>query len=279
MPIHPTAIIHAEAVVSDSADVGPYVVIDGPVRIGERVKIYPHAYLSGWTEIGEDCEIHPHAVIGHLPQDFHFGGGRTYCKIGPRTILREGVSVHRGTQPESTTEIGPDCFLLANSHVGHNCRLGAHVKLINGALLSGHVDIDDYAIVSGNSGIHQFVRIGQYAMIGGLARVPQDVLPYMSLVKDSECNGYNAVGLKRSGKFTTEEINEVRTAYRMLFRSAQPFAKAVDAFRRVAKNKTGLEILRFIDAESKRGIATAGRPARAARRLSSHFDSPKEEAE
>jgi UDP-N-acetylglucosamine acyltransferase len=254
MAIHPTAIIDPQAQIAASAEIGPYVTIQGPVKIGEHVKVYPNAYLAGWTEIGDRCEIHPGAVVGHLPQDFHYQGERSYCKIGAGTIIREFASIHRGTQPESRTVIGENCFILGYAHVGHNCTLGNGVKVYNCAALSGHVTVEDNAIVSGYSLIHQFARIGEYVMIGGGTRLAKDVPPYMKAVHESECVGHNSLGVRRSGQFSREEILEVREAYRLLFRSGLPFRKAVARFTEQAKTRTGRRILDFINADSKLGI-------------------------
>lgn len=254
MPIHPSAIVDPKAEIAASADIGPFVVIEGHVKIGENVKVYPNAYLSGWTEIGDDCQIHPGAVVGHLPQDFHFGGERTYCKIGAGTIIREFASIHRGTQPESWTIVGEKCFILGYAHIGHNCELGREVKVYNCTGLSGHVIVEDYAIISGYSLIHQFVRIGKMVMIAGGTRLAKDLPPFMMAAHESECVGYNSVGLRRCERYSKEEIDEVRKAYRILFHAGTSFRKAVDQFEAVATTKTGKEILEFIRAESKRGI-------------------------
>lgn len=254
MAIHPQAIVDRQAEIAASAEVGPFVVIEGPVKIGEHVKVYPNAYISGWTEIGDHCEIHPNAVVGHLPQDFHYEGGRSYCRIGAGTIIREGASIHRGTQPESATVVGEGCFILGSAHLGHNCELGDDVKVYNCAALSGHVVVGDHAIISGYSLVHQFCRIGEHVMIGGGARVTKDVPPYMKAVHESLCIGYNPVGLQRSGKFTKEEIDEVRTAFRMVFRSRLPFRKALDQFAEQVKTRTGERIVAFCKSESKLGI-------------------------
>lgn len=254
MTIHPTAIVDGRAEIDPAAEIGPYAVIDGPVKIGPRTRVYPHAYLSGWTEIGADVQIHPGAIVGHLPQDFHFSGERSYCRIGDRTIVREGASIHRGTQPESWTVLGRDCFILASAHVGHNCVLGDGVKVYNCAALSGHVEIGRNAIVSGYSLIHQFVRIGEYVMLGGGTRLTKDVPPYFAAVHESECYGYNALGLRRSGEFSAEEISEVKLAYRTLYRATKPFRQAVDELSGLVRTRTGRAILEFIRAPSKRGI-------------------------
>lgn len=252
MAIHPTAIIDKQAHVPSSAEIGPYAVIEGPVRLGERVKVYAHAYACGWTDIGDDCEIHPHTTIGHLPQDFHFSGERSYCRIGAGTILREGVSVHCGSQPESETCIGAQCFLMGNSHVAHNSILGDHVKLMNGVLLAGHVEVGDHAILSGNLAVHQFARIGGYAMVSGVNRISSDILPFMTIGNHGLCVGYNSIGLRRSGQFTNAEIDEVRRAYRTLYRTDHTFSKAMETLRGQVRERTGKEILAFYDAKEKR---------------------------
>ncbi len=254
MAIHPSAIVDRQAEVSATAEIGPFVVIEGPVKIGQQVKIYPNAYLSGWTEIGDRCEIHPGAVIGHLPQDFHFGGERSYCKIGAGTIIREFASIHRGTQPESSTVLGENCFILGYAHIGHNCQLADGVKVYNCTGLSGHVTIGRNAIVSGYAGVLQFVRIGEHVMIGGKTRVTKDVPPYMKVLHESQCVGYNSLGMRRSEAFSEEEIIEVKQAYRILFRSGMPFKKAVAQLAGEVKTRTGRRILEFINSESRLGF-------------------------
>lgn len=261
MAIHPTAIIDAKAEVSSTADIGPHTVIEGPVRIGENVKIYPNAYISGWTEIGDGCEIHPGAVVGHVPQDFHYRGERSYCRIGAGTIIREFASIHRGTQPESSTVLGENCFILGYAHIGHNCEVGNRVKLYNCAVLAGHVTVGDDAIVSGYTLTHQFVRIGQWVMVGGGARLTKDLPPFMMALRESECIGINIIGLRRSGGFSADEILEVKESYRLLYRTRGAFRDSVARLRDVVKTKTGRAILEFLDGESKRGIIGGPRTA------------------
>lgn len=255
MAIHPRAIVDAQARIAASADIGPNAVIEGPVQIGESVKVYPNAYICGWTEIGDRCEIHPGAVVGHLPQDFHFGGERSYCRIGAGTIIREFASIHRGTQPESWTIVGENCFILGYAHIGHNCELADGVKLYNGSLVAGHAIIGANTIISGHCVVHQFARIGEYVMVGGNTRVAKDVPPYMKVVHESQCTGPNTLGLRRSGQFTKEEILEVREAYRALYRSGLTFRDAVAAFVGEVRTRTGRRILEFVGAPSKLGIA------------------------
>lgn len=264
MPIHPSAIIDRRAEIDPSADIGPYVVIDGSVRIGARCRLLAGAYVSGWTDIGADVELHPHAVVGHLPQDFHFGGERSYCRIGDGTIIREGATIHRGTQPESTTEVGKGCFLLAYSHIGHNCVLADGVKVYNNALIAGHVEIGANAIISGNCVVHQFVRIGDFVMVGGLSAIEQDIAPYFAFARDHGCYSVNLVGLRRSKLFSAEEIAEARLAYRILYRSGLLPARATERLAECATTRTGQRILEFVRSPSKRGLQPPVRRRRAA---------------
>lgn len=254
MAIHPTAIIDRHAEIDPTADIGPFVTIEGHVKVGPGTKVYPNAYLAGWTEIGANCQIHPGAVVGHLPQDFHFGGERSYCRVGDGTIVREFASIHRGTQPDSWTTVGRDCFIMGYAHIGHNCELGTGVKLYNCSALSGHVIVGDNAIISGYSLVHQFARIGTLVMVGGGSRMGKDVPPFFMALGESECVGYNAIGLRRSGRFSAEEIAEVKEAYRTLYRTGVNFSKAVEELAHKVRTATGRTILDFVRSPSKRGL-------------------------
>jgi UDP-N-acetylglucosamine acyltransferase len=261
MPIHSSAIIDTQAHIPASCDIGPNVVIEGPVKLGENVKVYPNAYISGWTEIGDRVQIHPGAVVGHLPQDFHYGGERSYCKIGAGTIIREFSSIHRGTQPESSTILGENCFILGYAHIGHNCELADGVKLYNSGALAGHVTIGESSIVGGYGLVHQFARIGEYVMIGGGTRITKDIPPFMKALHESKCVGYNSIGLRRAGKFSKAEIDEARLAYRMLYHTDRPFRTAFEEFSGLAKTTTGKRVVEFVNGPSKLGIAGGRRSA------------------
>jgi UDP-N-acetylglucosamine acyltransferase len=255
MAIHPSAHIDPKAQIDPTVEIGPNAVVEGLVRVGSRTKIYPNAYVSGWTTVGADCEIHPGAIVGHLPQDFHFGGERTYCEVGDGTIIREFASVHRGTQPESKTIIGKRCYLLAYSHVGHNCELGDEVKVYNCTALSGHVEVGARAIVSGYTLVLQFTRIGELAMIGGGARLTMDAPPFMKCVGESECCGPNGIGLQRAG-FSAEDRAAVREAYRILYRSGVPFRTAIETLRASEAAAVGpvRRLIEFVSNPGKNGV-------------------------
>jgi len=255
MAIHPTAIVSPDAHVDASVEIGPYTVIDSEVRLGAGCIIGPHVYITGWTTIGEHCCIHSGAVIGEAPQDVKYDGSRTFCEIGPGCIIREHVTIHRGTTPESTTKIGARCFFLASSHVAHNCVVGDEVTLINGALLAGHVTLGDRVTFGGQAAAHQFTRIGRLSMLAGDTSLTQDVPPFALTDRDGHIAGLNRVGMRRAG-MSREEVADVREAYRRLYPpgrctpEAVPDGVTTDAGRVVAE---------FVTQESKRGLTGRSR--------------------
>ena len=253
MTIHPTAIIDPKAEIDREVEIGPYVVIDGAVKVKRGTRVMAHAYLTGWTEIGADNEIFPGVVLGAAPQDKAYKGQESYLRVGSRNIFREHVQVHRGTAAGSATVICNDNFLMATSHVGHNCNLGDGVILANGALLGGHVEVGNNVFLSGNCVVHQFVRIGDYALMRGLSGTSRDVPPYAIVDWQHRVRGVNVVGLKRAG-FDETRIRAIRTAYRILFRPGRNLAlalKEVEQSKRVSDDVATL--LDFIKA-SKRGV-------------------------
>lgn len=258
MAIHSTAIVDSKAEIDPAAEIGPYVVIDGPVKVGAGTRVYPHAYLTGWTEIGKNCQIHPGTVVGGEPQDFAYDGSETYCRIGDETILREGVSVHRGTAPGSETVIGKRCFLMTNAHVGHNCIVADDVKMTTGAVLGGHCQVQANAFLGGYSGLHQFCRLGELVMLGGFAKIMKDIPPYFTVDVPGKCVGVNTIGMRRAG-FSTEQREDVKNAFRVLYRSGKLFSDAVAALADAVTTEPGRKILEFVTTPSKRGIAGGGR--------------------
>lgn len=250
--IHPTAVVDPRAEIAPGVEIGPYAIVEGPVRIGQGTKIWPHAYLAAPLEIGQNCQIHIGAVVGHLHQALREpqAGG---VRIGDRTIIREYAQVHRASQAGVWTTIGRDCLLMGFSHVAHDCHIHDKVILANGALVAGHVTIEEKAILSGHVAVHQFVRIGTLAMVGGLARVNKDVPPYFLVKGDSEIWGINAVGLKRAG---VSELGrgKIREAYRLLYRSGLNTTQALKAIQGIDGMVPEVErLIRFVQ-ESRRGI-------------------------
>lgn len=253
MSIHPTAVIDAKAEIDPSVEIGPYVVIDSPVKIKRGTRVMAHAFLTGMTEIGEDNEIHPGAVIGGAPQDRAYKGQATYLRIGDRNIIREYAQIHRGTAAGSATAIGNDNFLMATSHVGHNCVLADNVVLANGALLGGYVEVGKNVFISGNCVVHQFVKIGDYALMRGLSGTSKDVPPFAIIDWQHTVRGVNVVGLKRAG-FDEKRIRTIRQAFRLLFRSGRNLALAVKEVEKSGRASTDvLALIDFINS-SKRGV-------------------------
>ncbi|MGD2110075.1 MAG: acyl-ACP--UDP-N-acetylglucosamine O-acyltransferase [Phycisphaerae bacterium] len=254
MAIHPTAIIDPKAELDSTVEVGPYCVIEGHVRVAARCRLYQGVYLTGWTTIGEDSILHPFVIVGHEPQDVKYKGQRTFCRIGRRAVLREHVTVHRGTIPDSETMVGDDCFLLAGCHVAHNCVVGDNVTLINNVLLAGHVEVADRVTMGGSSVAHQFVRIGELAMLAGKARVTQDILPFALVAPGGRIAGLNRVGLRRAG-LTREEFNDIRLAYRILFASGLSLPDAIERMAREVRTEPGKGIVQFLRHTGPRGLA------------------------
>jgi UDP-N-acetylglucosamine acyltransferase len=253
MGIHPTAVIDPKAEIHSHVEIGPYVVIEGDVRIGCGTRVMAHVCLTGWTEIGENNEIHAGAILGDAPQDKAYRGEETYLRIGAHNIIREHVQVHRGTGAGSSTLIGDHNFLMANSHVGHNCKLGNQVVLANGALLGGHVEVGNSVFISGNCVVHQFVRIGDYALMRGLSGTSRDVPPYSIIDWQHTVRGVNVLGLKRAG-FDEQRIRKIREAFKVLFRKGRNLSLAIKEIEeRGRANEDVSTLLDFIKS-SKRGV-------------------------
>jgi UDP-N-acetylglucosamine acyltransferase len=218
--LHPTAIVSSTAQLGEGVTIGPWTVIGEQVSIGEGTSIGSHVVIDGWTEIGRGCRIFPHAVLGTEPQDLKFHGEKSRLFIGDHTVIREFATINRGTASGGgKTMVGNHTFIMAYAHVAHDCFLGDHVILANAATLGGHVTIEDYAIVGGLCGVHQFCRIGKYALVGGCSAVNQDIPPFIKAQGNRpELYGLNSVGLKRHD-FSKETLQKLRRAYRLLFQS------------------------------------------------------------
>jgi len=227
MNIHPTALISEGAQLGASVRIGPYAIIEQDTTIGASTEIRAHAVIKRYTTLGEASFIHEGAVVGGEPQDLSFMECESYLRVGARSSIREGVTLHRGTEPGSATTVGSDCFIMACAHVAHNCRLGDRVILANNVALAGHVEIDDQAFISGGVVVHQFCRIGRLAMIGGNSKIVQDCLPFVITdgVPGRAC-GLNIVGLRRAG-FKSSEIQKLKDAYRVLLRSGLALEEAL----------------------------------------------------
>lgn len=250
------AVVHPKAQIGEECVIGPFCTIGKNVQIGARTKLQSHVVIDGFTELGEDCVIFPFATLGVQSQDLKYvQGSKTFTKIGSRNLIREFVSIHSGTAVESSTTVGNDCALLAHSHIAHNCEVGNQVILSHGATLGGHVFIGDYANIGGLCGVHQFCRIGTTALVAGLARVTQDVLPFtIAEGAPASMRVVNRVGMQRVG-YSDEAILEVRRAFRTLFLREQRLEVAVKNVLDTLGDKPHIQtMLGFID-ESHRGLA------------------------
>lgn len=253
MAIHRTAWIDAAATLHETVEVGPNVVIDGPVKIGANCRLGPSAVVLGATEIGEGCLIHSHAVIGDEPQDLKSAPGLTRCLVGDHCVIREGVTIHRATTAGGATVVGNGCYLMTNSHVAHDCVLEEGVTLVSGALLGGHVHIGKRAIIAGNSGVHQHVRIGELAMIAAVTMISQDVAPFTLTNHAGEIVGLNTVGLMRAG-FTPAERLELKSLFKLIYRTDMPRTQALEIASELATFDSANRFLDFFAADSLRGI-------------------------
>ncbi len=230
--IHSSAVIDPRAELADDVIVGPYCVVEGPVRIGSGTRLKSHVVVEGDTVIGERNTIFPFTTIGVVPQDLKFHGEEVRTIIGDDNVIRESVSIHRGTAASGKTVVGDHNLLMANVHVAHDCVIGNHVIMANAATPAGHVTIQDYAIVGGLVGIHQFTTIGGHCYIGGGALITKDVLPFVVVFSypSARVGAVNVVGMQRQG-FTEEQIRQVKRAYRIIFRSGLSTANAVKRIR------------------------------------------------
>ena len=255
--IHPTATIDPKAEIGEGVEIGPYSVIEKGVSIGEGTKIGPHVVIREGTEIGKGCHLFQFASIGEAPQFSGYRGERTFLRIGDRNIIREFVTLHRGTvKGGGKTVIGNDNFIMAYAHVAHDCQIGNQVVMANGATLAGHILIEDYAIIGGLVAIHQFCRVGAFAIIGGLTGVILDIPPYTKAQGDrARLFGLNSVGLKRAN-FSVETLRALKKAYRIVFRSGLTLEKAMKklAEDEISQGPEVQHFLQFIQG-SKRGIS------------------------
>lgn len=254
--IHPKAVVHENARVGQDVTIGPFTVIGKDVTIGDRSIIGPHVVIEGKTSIGSDTRISQFASIGGPPQDFSYRGEETRIDIGSRVIIREYVTVHRGTvRGRGVTAIGDDCYLMAYGHVAHDCILGPGVIMANSAHLGGHIEVGEKAILGGIVAVHQFVRVGEFALVGGVSGVAKDVPPY-TLASGARIYvyGLNEVGLRRNG-FSRDTILKLKRAFKLAFRSG---IRVEEAARRI-KDEMGdtPEAVKFADflITSRRGMA------------------------
>lgn len=254
--IHPTAIVDPNAEIGSGVKIGPYSVVGPDVKLGDGVELLSHVVVSGHTSIGPETRIFPFSSIGHQPQDLKFKGEVSSLEIGARNVIREHVTMNPGTEGGGLlTKVGDECLFMVGAHVAHDCMVGNNVILVNNATLGGHVFIEDWAILGGLSAVHQFVRIGKHAMIGGKTGVEHDVIPYGIVTGNrARLEGLNIVGLKRRG-FSRDLIHEIRKAYRLIFAEEGTMAERLhDVIEDFGNNEAVMDIVNFINSDSSRRI-------------------------
>ena len=253
--IHPTAIIDSRAQLGTGCEVGPYSIIGANVKLGDGCRLHSHVVIDGLTTIGPRNEFYPFACIGLKTQDLKYTGGKCYLDIGTDNVFREHATVHTATGDDLHTRVGSHGNFLAYSHIAHDCVVGDHVIFSNNGTLAGHVVVEDYAIVGGLAAVHQFCRIGKMSIIGGCAKIVQDVPPFMIVDgHPGATRGVNKVGMERNG-LSAEVIRTLLESYKIVFKSGLTLAVALDKLQ--IELPQSIELAHFVDfcRKSERGIA------------------------
>jgi UDP-N-acetylglucosamine acyltransferase len=253
--VHATALVDPTAELGAGVEVGPFTILGPNVRIGAGTRIGSNVLIERDTTVGENCRISHGAVLGTDPQDLKYAGERTELLVGDRTVIREYATLNRGTAALGRTQVGSDCMLMSYSHVAHDCTLGDHVILSNAVNMAGHVTIQDWAIIGGMTPIHQFVRIGAHAFVGGQSRVAKDIPPYVKAAGiPIQLYGLNSVGLQRRG-FNEEVRRELKRAYRLFFASSHNTTQALARAREELRELPEVEVFLSFFENSERGVS------------------------
>jgi UDP-N-acetylglucosamine acyltransferase len=256
MKAHPTAVIHPAAQIASSVTVGPYSVIGEGVELGEDCEVMSHAVIEGPARMGRRNRIFPYAAVGFPCQDLKYHGEPTRLEVGDDNVIREFVTLHRGTMDgHGVTKIGSHNLLMAYVHIAHDCSLGDHIIMANGASLAGHVEIGDHATVGAFCGIHQFCRIGAYSFLGSYSVVNKDILPYSKTTAERPLRvyGVNNLGLERRG-LGPQDLEELQAAFRLLCRSKLNTTQALEAIEsRAFQSQHVLALVDFVKS-SQRGV-------------------------
>lgn len=257
--IHPTALVAPGAVIADDVEIGPYCVIGEHVSIDAGTIVGPHCVIDGHTRIGKNNHFYRFCSIGGMPQDKKYAGEPTRLEIGDGNMVREYVTINTGTtQDVGVTRLGHDNWIMAYVHIAHDCQIGDHVIIANSVQLAGHIHVGDWAVLGGLTAVHQFVRIGAHAMVGGTSSVRQDIPPYVLGTGDPfRPSGVNSEGLKRRG-FTSNSIKAVKDAYRLLYRRKLTVDQALAEMQKLGEEpqeQAAVEVMTRFLSQSSRGIA------------------------
>jgi len=255
MTIHPSAVISPRTQIGQNVRVDPFAVIEDDVEIGDGCEVGAHAVIKRFTRLGARNRIFEHAVLGGEPQDVKFRNEKSFLDIGDDNLIREFCTFHRANGEGETTRIGSRNFFMVGVHIAHNCQIGDDNIFANEVALAGHIEIEDHVFLSNNVGAHQFVRFGRYAMVGGKSKIVQDVLPFFTTDGNpARVRGINSVGLRR-GNFSAESRQELKQAYKLLFRSGKPLEEALKSLPQFADENIS-HLVEFIRT-SKRGFIRA----------------------
>jgi len=259
--IHPTAIVEEGAELGEAVHIGPFCLIESDVRLGDNCTVKSHAVICSGTRIGAGAQIFPHAVLGEAPQNNKHKGGRTFLEVGKNCIIREGVTMHRGSDCSiGKTIVGDDCMFLAYAHVSHDSMVGNHVTFSNNVTIGGHTHIGDYVIIGGGSAVHQLSYVGHHAFIGGISAVVGDVIPYGTVFGvHAWLGGLNIIGMKRSG-MKHSDIHAVRHAVAMLFDKTKPVReRTADVLAAFPDSPAVADVIAFVTSpDRKRPLCTPG---------------------
>lgn len=238
----------------ENVRIGPYSVIEQSVRIGDDTEVGNHTTITGVTTLGKRCQIYHNCSIGERPQDLKYAGEPTETRIGDEVVIREAVTINRGTAAHGCTEIGNRVLLMAYVHVAHDCQIADHVIFANLVTLGGHVEVDEWASLGGGVLVHQFCKVGAHVFVGGGYRIVQDVPPFILTAGDPlRYKGINRVGLERHG-FSPADRTTIKKMYRILYRSGLPKEKALDIIRNeFSDNPQAQSLIEFIG-RSNRGL-------------------------
>jgi UDP-N-acetylglucosamine acyltransferase len=256
--VHPTAVIDAGAAVPESCRIGPYCVIGPEVVMGEHCELLSHVVLQGPTRLGSHNRLFPFSAVGVQPQDMKYAGEPTRLEIGDHNTIREYVTINRGTAGGGgLTRVGSHCLIMAYTHIAHDCLIGDHCILANAATLAGHVTVEDWAVVGALCPVHQFVRIGAHAYIGGGTVITRDVLPFSrtSEAREARAYGANSIGLERRG-FSPERVRSIQRAFRLLLASGANTSQAVEKLAEVEDPGGDVATLVEFIRASQRGVIT-----------------------
>lgn len=251
---HPMAYVHPTAILGENVTISPFSSVYEDVEIGEGTWIGPNVTIMSGARIGKNCKIYPGTVISGEPQDLKYEGEKTLTYIGDNTIIRECVTVNRGTNALGYTKVGKNCLIMATAHIAHDCVIGDNVVIVNAVGLAGHIEVGDNAFIGGYSAVHQFTKIGEHSFVAGATQIRKDVPPYVKAAKNPVAYaGVNAIGLRRKG-FTSEEIFEIQGIYRILYQQKNNVSQAVEQILEKFPDSHYREVILDFINTSDRGI-------------------------